>query len=77
MPITYNIETDYLYNQGIKQGVQQGVQQGMQIGKQEEKQELAPRLFSELKLGIHEIANFLGISTQQVKEILTKKGLLK
>ena len=32
MPITYNIETDYLYQQGIEKGVKQGVEKGVEKG---------------------------------------------
>ena len=31
MPISYDIETDYLYNQGIDKGKDMGIQRGIRI----------------------------------------------
>ena len=75
MPITYDIKTDGLYNQGIREGVQEGLQRGIQKGREEgmekTKKEIALNL---IKAGLNNetISKATGLSTEQI-EVLRKK----
>ncbi|NUQ25335.1 MAG: hypothetical protein HUU34_15420 [Saprospiraceae bacterium] len=81
MPITYNIETDYLYQQGMQQGIEKGVEKGVEVGKTQErlhaeaeKRESARKM---LLAGIKapQVADFLGMPVEEVAKIAKELGL--
>ncbi|NUQ22602.1 MAG: Rpn family recombination-promoting nuclease/putative transposase [Saprospiraceae bacterium] len=81
MPITYNIETDYLYQQGIEKGMEKGVEKGIEVGKTQErlhaeaeKRESARKM---LLAGIKalQVADFLGLPVEEVVNIAQESGI--
>jgi len=82
MPITYDIETDYLYNKGIekgiergiekgikkgiKKGVEKGIQQGIEKGIEREKIIIIKKALTKKKLTIEEIADLADVSVDLV-----------
>jgi len=70
MPITYDIETDYLYNKGIEKGIEKGVekgiQQGIEKGIEREKIIIIKKALTKKKLTIEEIADLADVSVDLV-----------
>ncbi len=71
MPITYDIETDYLYKRGIEQGIETGVERGVVQGIEKEKIEVVCNARRE-GVPIELIARIVKLTPQQVKEVLIK-----
>ena len=72
MPVTIDVEKDYLYLQGQQKGVKQGMQEGVSL----RDQQLAALYFKEDKMPIMQIVKLLRLPIQKVEEILRKSGLL-
>ena len=88
MPITYNIETDYLYQQGIEKGVKQGVEEGVEKGMEKgiEKGKhlkdtlLVEKFLLESILETQRIAEFVEVTEAfvlSIKNRLIQEGKLK
>lgn len=80
MPITYNIETDYLYQQGIATGEQKGIEKGLEKGQILEKQKTIERLLVLYNWSIQQVADFAEVSESfviNIKNQLIKDGKLK
>jgi hypothetical protein len=67
MPITYDIETDYLYNKGIAKGLERGIEKQTQA--------FVLNLLSETDMSIEQIAKVADVSASMVMEL--KKNLKK
>lgn len=65
MPITYDIETDYLYNKGIEKGIERGILKGI-----ESKTEMfVLRLLSETDMSNEQIAKLADVGVNFVEEL--------
>lgn len=77
MPITYDIENDYLYTKGIKQGIKQGIEKGIERGEEKgrwnEKVRIIEKMLRKNALDLEEIASFAEVSIDEVIKI--KNGL--
>jgi predicted transposase YdaD len=73
MPITYDIETDYLYNKGIAKGLEKGLAKGLEKGREEgiekKTQVFVMNLLSETDMGIEQIAKVADVSVSLVTEL--------
>ena len=67
MPITYDVENDYLYKQGLERGLEQGIEQGVKV-----KEEQA--IIGMKKVGMEnvQISEALSISIKRVEKVLAK-----
>ena len=72
MPITYDIKTDGLYNQGIQEGILEGIRKGIREGREEgmEKREKEIALNS-IKAGLDNetISKITSLTTRQIEEL--------
>jgi predicted transposase YdaD len=75
MPITYDIETDYLYNKGIAKGLEKGLEKGREEGIEKKTQVFVMNLLSETDMGIEQIAKVADVSVSLVREL--KRNLKK
>lgn len=71
MPIHYDIETDYLYQQGFKRGFELGLQ--MAINKY--KREVIIRMLQMGKFTLYEITIILGVTEEFVLNIAREHQL--
>ncbi len=67
MPITYDIRTDYLFNEGLKEGVQEGLQKGLEKELLLKKQAVRNMLARAMEISL--IAAILEISVAEVETI--------
>jgi len=65
MPITYDIDTDYLYNKGVEKGVEKGIQEGIEKGIEK----LIINLLRNSSMSPEEIARTTKIPLEKVLEI--------
>ena len=76
MPITYDIKTDGLYNEGIREGIQkgrkEGIQKGQEQGMERTKKEITLNL---IKAGLNNetISKATGLSTEQIESLRKKQ----
>lgn len=76
MPITYDIQQDSLYKQGIEtgiakgieQGLEKGIEQGFEQGTENTTRKVAIRCFHQ-KMSVEETALLTGLTPEQVKKI--------
>ena len=61
MPITYDIEQDYLYNQGIEKGIEKGIEQGKRL--------TIIEMLKDPSLPVEKIAHFTGTSVTFIKRV--------
>lgn len=71
MPITIEIEKDYLYNLGIEKGIEKGLEKGA-INEQEK---VVIKAFNN-GISLPIIANITNLSLKKVKDILKNNNLL-
>lgn len=70
MPIIYDIETDYLYKQGMEKGMEKSMEKGM------EKYKIDVICNARREgMSIDAIARVVNLSPEQVRKILTKKKI--
>ena len=70
MPIVYDIETDYLYKQGMEKGMEKGIEKGI------EKYKIDVICNARREgMSIDAIARVVNLSPEQVRKILTKKKI--
>ena len=68
MPITYDITTDYLYQEGIAEGKAEGIAEGEAKGKVEEKRKTIERMIIK-GYSDTEISELADASIEEVKKI--------
>jgi len=72
MPITYDIQQDGLYKEGIKKGLEQGIEKGIEQGIEKGiEQGLVKVVIRCLQQGksVMEISSITGLSEEQIKKI--------
>ena len=77
MPITYDIKTDGLYNEGIREGIQKGIQKGreeglqkgIQKGREKNRFQIISKALSQSVLTIEQIAEIAEVSIDYVLSI--------
>ncbi|MBL7813843.1 MAG: Rpn family recombination-promoting nuclease/putative transposase [Saprospiraceae bacterium] len=74
MPITYNIETDYLYEQGLEKGLETGIQKGIEKGRSEtdyqNKFNFVLNLLKNTDFSNEKIAFLAGVDSQFVEKVV-------
>ncbi len=77
MPITIDIEKDYLYNLGVEKGIEQGIEQGIEKGIEKERAskevEFILRSFDS-GISIDLISNITNVKRERVMEILQENN---
>ena len=77
MPITYDIQTDYLYQEGIQKGLQKGRQEGIMEERTRtarQKISAALKLLQTGVLSVQQVAEILNLSVKQVQDIKKELG---
>ena len=69
MPITYDIKTDGLYNEGIREGLREGIQKGIQKGREKNRFQMISKALSQRILTIEQIAEIAEVSIDYVLSI--------
>ena len=69
MPITYDIKTDGLYNEGIREGIQKGREEGREEGIEKNRFQIISKALSQRVLTIEQIAEIAGVSIDYVLSI--------
>lgn len=64
MPIEYNIEEDYLYQEGFNKGMKLGIEKGIEISKA-----TALRCL-DMDLTIDQIQEITGLSHEEIKKLI-------
>ena len=69
MSITYNIEKDIRYQQGIERGIERGIEKGFEKGSEQEKTGFVQRLLLETEFTMDKIASLAKVSVAFVKKV--------
>ncbi|MEM6317013.1 MAG: hypothetical protein AAF960_05045 [Bacteroidota bacterium] len=77
MPITYDIETDYLYKKGIEKGIEKGVEQGQNQGKDQQATIIVLNLLLKTDFSMEQIASLAAVSLDFVKKLDSALGKFK
>ena len=69
MALTYNIERDIRYNQGLEKGLEKGLQKGLVKATADRNTAFVEYLLQHTTHSVEEIAELVGVSTEFVKKI--------
>jgi predicted transposase YdaD len=78
MPITYDIETDYLYKKGTERGIEKGIEKGIERGIEKgiEIEKIEVICNARIKgLSIDDIADIVKLPLEKVQQILKKMNI--
>lgn len=69
MAVEYDIETDYLFQQGKLEGVKEGIKEGIREGRDEEKEKFVVNMLRSGQLTNQQIATFAEVSMAYVEKV--------
>ena len=75
MPIHYDIETDFLYQQGMEKGMEKGIEKGIEKGAEKNKKETVINMLQMGKYSLHEIIMILGVTGEFILNIAREHQL--
>ena len=74
MALTYNIETDVRYQQGIEKGREKGIEEGIEKGKEAEKEEMILAMLQSGLLADEQIAQLADTDLKRVQRMKKQSG---
>ena len=69
MAVEYDIETDYLFQQGKQEGIKEGIKEGRDEGRKAAKEKLISNMLQSGQLTDQQIATFAGVPIAYVEKI--------